>query len=83
MVSIICIMGKVNFEAGIEFLRGSITRKDSYYIRCYRCKNGTMRYIVQAKPDRSGHKATKAEAANRAAFGKRYGTERKGKGKES
>ena len=79
MVNIIIIMGKVNFEAGIEFLRGSVTKTDKYYIRRYRCKNGKVRYIVQAKPDRSRHKATPAEAANRIAFGKRYGTGRKGK----
>ena len=76
MVNIILIMGKVNFEAGIEFLRGSVTKMDKYYIRRYRSKNGKIRYIVQAKPDRSKHKATPAEAANRAAFGKRYGTAR-------
>ena len=75
----ILIMGKVNFEAGIEFLRGSVTKTDKYYIRRYRSKNGKVRYIVQAKPDRSRHKATPAEAAKRIAFGKRYGAGRKGK----
>lgn len=70
-------MGKVDFEAGIEFLRGSVCKTDKYYIRRYRGKNGKVRYIVQAKPDRSGHKATPAESANRKAFGKRYGTGRK------
>ena len=70
-------MGKVKFDMGIDSVRGILMRSDPYYIRRYRCKNGSVRYIVQARPNRSGHKATEAEDANRKAFGQRYGTGRK------
>ena len=70
-------MGKVDFEAGIESLKGKVQGDDPYYVRRYRCRNGRVIHIVQACPDRSGHKATPTEAANRKAFGKRYGTGRK------
>ena len=33
-------------------------------------------HIVQARPDRSGHTPSEAEAANRTAFGLAYGKER-------
>ena len=70
-------MGKVDFEAGIESLQGKVQGDDPYYVRRYRCRNGRVIHIVQAKPDRSRHKATPAESANRKAFGKRYGTGKK------
>lgn len=70
-------MGKVSFEMGIDSVRGIMMGSDPFYIRRYRCKDGSIKHIVQARPDRSKHIATPAEAANRAAFGKRYGTERK------
>ena len=70
-------MGKVNFVTGIDSVTGVLMSSDPFYIRRYRCKDGSVKHIVQARPDRSGHKATPAEAANREAFGKRYGTARK------
>ena len=70
-------MGKVSFVIGIESVTGVLLGSDPFYIRRYRCKDGTVRFIVQARPDRSGHKATPAEAANREVFGKRFGTDRR------
>ena len=71
-------MGKVQFDIGIDSVRGILMGTDPYYIRQYRGKDGSVKHIIQARPDRSGHKATKAEAANRKAFGLKYGTGRKG-----
>ena len=70
-------MGKVSFDIGIDSVRGVLLGSDPFYIRRYRRKDGTILHIVQARPDRSGHKATPAEAANRVAFGKRFGTGRR------
>ena len=72
-------MGKVQFDIGIDSVRGILMGTDPYYIRRYRCKDGSVKHIIQARPDRSGHKATEAEAANRKAFGLKYGTGRKNK----
>lgn len=68
-------MGKVSFDNGIDSVRGIIMGSDPFYLRRYRCKDGRILHIVQARPDRSGHIATPAEAANRKVFGKRYGTD--------
>ena len=73
----IVIMGKVYLDNGIDSVTGIMLGSDPFYIRRYRCKDGSIRHIVQARPDRSDHKATPAEAANRKAFGKKYGTDRK------
>jgi hypothetical protein len=70
-------MGKVSFDMGIDAVRGVLIGSDPFYIRRYKRKDGTVEFIVQARPDRSGHKATPAEAANREAFGRRYGTARR------
>lgn len=70
-------MGKVYFENGIDSATGIMMGSDPFYLRRYRCKDGSIKHIVQARPDRSGHVATPAEAANRQAFGRRYGTGRK------
>ena len=70
-------MGKVSFDMGIESVTGVLMGSDPFYIRRYKRKDGTILHIVQARPDRSGHKATAAEAVNRKAFGKRYGTARR------
>jgi hypothetical protein len=70
-------MGKVCFESGIESARGIMMGDDPFYIRRYRCKDGRVLHIVQARPIRSGHVPTEAEAANRKAFGQKYGTGRK------
>jgi hypothetical protein len=71
-------MGKIYFENGIDSATGVLMGSDPFYIRRYRCKNGSIKHIVQARPDRSGHIATEAERANRKAFGERFGTAHKG-----
>lgn len=78
-VECVKLMGKVSFDIGIDSVRGVLMRSDPFYIRRYKRKDGTVQYIVQARPNRSNHKATPKETANRAAFGKRYGTDRKRK----
>ena len=70
-------MGKVSFDIGIDSVTGILIGSDPFYIRRYKRKDGRVEFIVQARPNRSGHKATPAEAANREAFGKRYGTARR------
>ena len=75
-------MGKVQFDIGIDSVRGILMGTDPYYIRRYRCKDGSVKHIIQARPDRSGHKATEAEAANRKAFGQKYGKGRRTKSKD-
>ena len=70
-------MGKVCFDIGIDSVTGVLIGSDPFYIRRYKRKDGRVEFIVQARPNRSGHKATPAEAANREAFGKRYGTARR------
>ena len=61
-------MGKVSFDMGIDAVRGVLMGTDPFYIRRYKRKDGTVEFIVQARPDRSNHQATPAEAADRAAF---------------
>ena len=73
----IVTMGKVYLDNGIDSVTGIMIGSDPFYIRRYRCKDGSIRHIVQARPDRSSHNATPAEAANRKAFGKKYGTARR------
>lgn len=69
-------MGKVFFDPGIESVRGILIGTDPYYLRRYPARNGGVMHIVQARPDRSGHTPSEAEAANRIAFGIAYGKER-------
>ena len=70
-------MGKVSFFIGIDGVTGVLMGSDPFYIRRYKRKDGTVHYIVQARPNRSEHIPTPAEAANRKAFGERYGTARR------
>ena len=46
-------MAKVEFDPGIESVRGILMGTDPFYIRRYPSKDGVM-HIVQARPDRSG-----------------------------
>ena len=62
---------------GIDSVRGKVMGSDPFYLRRYRCKDGRILHIVQARPNRSGHIATPAETANRKAFGERFGTARR------
>lgn len=70
------LMGKVFFDPGIESVRGILIGTDPYYLRRYPARDGGVMHIVQARPDRSGHTPSEAEAANRTAFGIAYGKER-------
>ena len=67
-------MSKVTFIDPIAGMHGKLSEKSNTYIRQI---NG--KFITQRCPDRSNHVATEAEAANRRAFGAKYGTGRKKK----
>ena len=69
-------MAKVDFDPGIESVRGILMGTDPFYIRRYPERGGGVMHIVQARPDRSSHQATPAEVANRVAFGIVFGKER-------
>ena len=69
-------MGKVIFDPGINSVTGILIGTDPFYLRRYPDKDGGVMHIVQSRPDRSGHTATVAEAANRVAFGIVFGKER-------
>lgn len=65
-------MAKVEFDQGIESVRGILMGTDPFYIRRYPSKDGVM-HIVQARPDRSGHTPSAAEAQTRITFAEKYG----------
>ena len=69
-------MAKVEFDIGIDSVRGILMGDDPYYIRRYPDKNGAVMHIVQARPNRSSHVATQAERQNRIDFAERYGAQR-------
>ena len=69
-------MAKVEFDIGIDSVRGILMGSDPYYIRRYPDRDGKVMHIVQARPDRSGHVATQAERQNRIDFAERYGAQR-------
>jgi len=68
-------MAKVEFDPGIDSVRGILMGTDPFYIRRYPSKNGVM-HIVQARPDRSGHIPTEAEAHTRIVFADIYGRQK-------
>lgn len=57
------LMAKVEFDPGIDSVRGILMGTDPFYIRRYPSKSGVM-HIVQARPDRSGHTPSAAERAH-------------------
>jgi hypothetical protein len=65
-------MAKVEFDPGIESVRGILMGTDPFYIRRYPSKDGVM-HIVQARPDRSGHTPSAAESTARITFAEKYG----------
>ena len=69
-------MAKVEFDIGIDSVRGILMGDDPYYIRRYPDKNGAIMHIVQARPNRSRHQPTAAEQQNRIDFAERYGAQR-------
>ena len=54
-------MAKVEFDIGIDSVRGILMGSDPYYIRRYPDKDGKVMHIVQARPDHSSHVATPAQ----------------------
>jgi len=68
-------MAKVEFDPGIESVRGILMGTDPFYIRRYPGKDGVM-HIVQARPDRSGHIPSAAEAQTRITFAEVFGRQR-------
>ena len=68
-------MAKVEFDPGIDSVRGILMGTDPFYIRRYPGKNGVM-HIVQARPDRSGHTPTAAEQHTRIVFADIFGRQK-------
>ena len=68
-------MAKVEFDPGIESVRGILMGTDPFYIRRYPSKDGVM-HIVQARPDRSGHTPTAAEQHTRIVFADVFGRQK-------
>jgi len=66
-------MAIVEFDPGIDSVRGILMGTDPFYIRRYPERGGGVMHIVQARPNRSGHVPSDAEAANRLSFGTRFG----------
>ena len=69
-------MAKVEFDPGIESVRGILMGTDPFYIRRYPQRGGGVMHIVQARPDRSGHIPTAAESTARVTFAEKYGRQR-------
>ena len=69
-------MAKVEFEIPIRSIRGLLMGSDPYYFRRYPASGGGVMHIAQARPNRTGHVATEAEAANRREFAERFGRQR-------
>ena len=69
-------MGKVEFKNPIRSIRGVLIRSDPYYFRRYPQTGGGVMHIVQARPNRKGHIASEAEAANRREFAEKYGRQK-------
>ena len=68
-------MAKVEFDPGIDSVRGILMGTDPFYIRRYPSKDGVM-HIVQARPDRSGHTPSPAEARTRIVFAETFGRQK-------
>ena len=68
-------MAKVEFDPGIDSVTGILMGTDPFYIRRYPGKDGVM-HIVQARPDRSGHTPSEAEARTRIVFAEKFGRQK-------
>ena len=69
-------MAKVEFDPGIDSVRGILMGTDPFYIRRYPERGGGVMHIVQARPNRSGHVPSEAEALTRITFGERFGRQK-------
>ena len=68
-------MAVVEFDPGIDSVRGILMGTDPFYIRRYPGREGVM-HIVQARPNRSDHIPSAAEAHTRIVFAQKYGHEK-------
>ena len=68
-------MAKVEFDPGIDSVRGILMGTDPFYIRRYPGRDGIM-HIVQARPDRSGHIPSAAEKHTRIVFADVFGRQK-------
>ena len=66
-------MAKVEFDPGIDSVRGILMGTDPFYIRRYPERGGGVMHIVQARPDRSGHTPSAAELRSRITFADTFG----------
>ena len=69
-------MAKVEFDAGIDSVRGILMGTDPFYIRRYPERGGGVMHIVQARPNRSGHVPSEAERQTRIIFAEKFGLQR-------
>lgn len=69
-------MAKVEFDPGIDSVYGILMGTDPFYIRRYPQRGGGVMHIVQARPNRSGHIPTPAEAHTRITFGQNFGRQK-------
>ena len=69
-------MAKVEFDPGIESVRGILMGTDPFYIRRYPEKGGGVMHIFQARPDRSGHTPSAAEQHTRIVFADVFGRQK-------
>ena len=69
-------MAKVEFDPGIDSVRGILMGTDPFYIRRYPERGGGVMHIVQARPNRSGHVPSAAEAQTRITFAQKFGHEK-------
>ena len=69
-------MAKVEFDPGIESVRGVLMGTDPFYIRRYPARGGGVMHIVQARPDRSGHTPSAAETQTRISFAEQFGRQK-------
>ena len=69
-------MAKVEFDAGIDSVRGILMGTDPFYIRRYPERGGGVMHIVQARPNRSGHVPSEAERQTRITFAEKFGREK-------
>ena len=69
-------MAKVEFDPGIDSVRGILMGTDPFYIRRYPERGGGVMHIIQARPNRNGHVPSEAEAQTRITFGDRFGRQK-------
>ena len=69
-------MAVVEFDPGIDSVRGILMGTDPFYIRRYPASGGGVMHIVQARPDRSSHTPSAAELRSRITFADRFANQK-------